>query len=265
MKRRALLLGAAVCACGGAPKKKPFAESALAVARDAEAVKAAAERGYWQELEHLAALARASLARHASVAVGLRALLFEERGFAREVDDTDLRFVLLPSVLRDRRGSCVGLGTLCLALCEALGVSARGVLRPGHFYVRLEDGEAHANIELLRRGEVMPDDWYEHRFPASSGAGAAYGRPLTPEESIGVIEYNVGNQRRREHRIDAARAAYTHATRHFPEFAEAHASLGAALHLLGRIEEARASYDTARRLAPQLPNLDRNLSLLELE
>lgn len=262
MKRRELLLAAACGACG-APPRRPFADSLLAVAHDAGTVNAATERFYWRELERLTTVARSAVTQGASFAAGLSALIFEQRGFVREVSDTDLRFVLLPGVLRDRRGSCVGLGSLYLALTEALGIAAHGVLRPGHFYVRLEGGERHTNVELLRRGEVMPDSWYESRFPAGQQTRGEYGRALTPQETLGVVEYNVGNQRRRERRFEAARAAYVRAVRQFPGFAEAHASLGAVLHLLGHVDEARASYQVARRLDGQLPNLELNVGLLE--
>lgn len=267
MKRRALLLAAASCACRAAPARRPaFSQAVLAAARSAQFLDPATERFYWSELARLTALARAAIRpRPGLAATALNALIFERLGFVREVEDTDLRFVLLPSVLRERRGSCVGLGTLYLALTEALAIPAHGVLRPGHFYVRLEEGNRHTNIELLRQGELMPDSWYEGRFPVPGGGAREYGRPLMPEETLGVIAYNVGNQRRREQRIDDARQAYARAVAHFPDFAEAHASLGTALHLLGRLDEAAASYRTAVRVNPHLPRVEQNLSLLEIE
>lgn len=265
MKRRELLLAAAGCACGGEGAPRPFAEAALAAAHEATPLAGSAQLLYWRELGRLTALARSADSNGASLASRLSALIFDSRGFVREVDDSDLRFTLLPNVLRDRRGGCVGLGSLYLALAEALGLTAHGVLRPGHFYVRLDEGGGHTNLELLRRGEVMPDSWYESRFPAPRGAVGEYGRPLTLDETVGVILFNVGNQRRREHRLEAARSAYARAVRLFPAFAEAHASLGAALHLLGRFDEAQRSYQAAQRLSPQLPNLDLNLRLLEGE
>jgi regulator of sirC expression with transglutaminase-like and TPR domain len=242
----------------------------LAVARRAQVLDPGAERAYWSELGRLTALARAAIhsrgaSANPSLNTQLSFLIFERLGFVREVEDTDLRFVLLPNVLRERRGSCVGLGTLYLALTEALEIPAHGVLRPGHFYVRLEQSDQHTNVELLRRGELMPDSWYEGRFPVPGGAAREYGRPLLPDETLGVVEFNVGNQRRRQQRIEDARQAYARAVEHFPDFAEAHASLGTALHLLGRLDEAAASYRTAKRVNPHLPRVEDNLSLLELE
>jgi len=195
----------------------------------------------------------------------LNQTIFGELGFAREVDDPDLRFVLLPSVLKLRRGSCVGLGTLYIAIAERLGWDASGVMVPGHFFVRLRDHGAPVDVELLRRGETMPAAWYRERFPIQGGGAAAYGRPLTRSEVVGVIEYDVGNARKRDERFSEARRAYRRSREHFPDFAEAHASLGAVAHLLGALDEARAAYQSAREVNPNLPGLQQNIELLEAE
>jgi regulator of sirC expression with transglutaminase-like and TPR domain len=111
-------------------------------------------------------------------------------GFEREVDDTDLRFVLLPSVLRARRGSCVGLGSLYLALGEHLHLPLEGVMLPGHFFVRLHDRDRVRNIELLRRGEQLPDDWYRQRFPLPPEGAREYARALSLGEVLAIVAYD---------------------------------------------------------------------------
>src|SRR5262249_55046918 len=133
------------------------------------------EDGAWSrgELERIAAAVRSAVREHPDeppVAV-MNQVVFGRLGFVREVDDGDLRFVLLPSVLRARRGNCVGLGSLYLALAEALEWPASGAIVPGHFFVRIEERGRWRNVELLRQGEEMPDAWYPVRFPAP-GAGA---------------------------------------------------------------------------------------------
>jgi tetratricopeptide (TPR) repeat protein len=154
---------------------------------------------------------------------------------------------------------------LYLALSEALGFEARGVLLPGHLYVRQLGPGAPRNVELLRRGEAMSDGWYEGRFPAPSGTAGYYGRPLTTEQVLGLVDYNVGNERRRQQRYAEAEAAYTRAVGRFPGFAEAHASLGAMQHLLGKLPSAADSYRTARELNESLLGLDANIALLDEE
>jgi regulator of sirC expression with transglutaminase-like and TPR domain len=268
VNRRALLLALAASACrGGAAPQLSFARGALQVARDAGQASAEQESASITELVRLTALARAELAKAESAAFGLvlSRLLFEQLGFAREVTDTSLRFVLLPNVLRERRGNCVGLGTLFLALSEALGWSANGVLMPGHFYVRLQDHGQARNVELLHRGELMPTDWYTGRFPIPGGSAREYARPLSANETLGVIAYDVGNERQRQLRFDDARRAYTRATQLFPELAEAHAGLGATLQVLGKLDQAAESYQIARAMNPHLPGVDHNMALLQDE
>ncbi len=210
-------------------------------------------------LAALGAQLRTRLARPgATPAAALVATLFDAPAFAREVDDPDLRFVLLPTVLAARRGSCVGLGTLALALAELAGVSARGVVAPGHFYVEVAEGAHWRRVELLKSGAELPDDWYRARYGTP-------GRAVTPREVLGVVAYDVGNARRKQGRLVEARAAYARAVADFPTFAEAHASLGATLQMLGALDDAAAAYARARALAPNLAGLDGNVALLDAE
>ena len=195
----------------------------------------------------------------------MRETIFDRLGFTREVDDTDLRFVLLPSVLRSRRGSCVGLGTLYLAVAELLSLRAEGVMRPGHFFVRFREGPEGRNVELLRKGEELPDVWYDTRFPIPGGTAPEYGRPLSLAEVLAVVDYDIGNERRRQGRLAEARRAYERAAQNFPDFAEAQASLGATLHLLGDLDAAERHYRAAHLANSNLPGLEGNMDLLQRE
>ena len=202
----------------------------------------------------------------------LNRTIFEQLAFAREIDDSDPRFMRLASVIDARRGSCLGLGALYLALGEWLGPGAgfavHGVLVPGHFFVRVvEGGGAPRNAELLRRGEQMPESWYRERYqlPAEGQVAPAYLRPLTPAEVLAVFDYNVGNDLRRRGKLPAARSYYARAAAAFPQFAEAHASHGLVLHLTGDLPAAARAYEAARAANPTLPGLEKNVTLLREE
>jgi len=266
MKRRSLLLALAGSACRGARGHDLALGQALVDAASSSGDDAQAA---WSlnELARLADEAARELraAPRSSAAAVLSGLIFGRWGFVREVADTSLAFVFLPSVLERRRGSCVGLGTLFLALAEAQGLSAAGVMMPGHFYVRVQERDRARNVELLRAGEAMPDTWYAERFPIPGGAAREYARPLGRTEVLGVVDYNVGNERRRQGRLRDARGAFARAARGFPELSEAHASLGAIEQLLGNLEAAAASYQRARDVNPHLPGIEQNLALLAAE
>ena len=252
-----------------APRITPASRSLLALGRSFGEVTASEEAWSAAELSRIAdevqkAIAKRSPAQQ-DVGAALNDVVFGSLAFRREVDDKALGFVLLPSVLRTRRGSCVGLGTLYLSLADMLGIPMQAFVRPGHFFVRIRQGDRIRNVELLRKGEEMPDDWYGMRFPIPRDGGREYDHALSPAEVLGVVEYDVGSERRRQGRLSEARIAFERARTDFPDFAEAHASLGATLHLLGALDEAAQSYRAARRANPSLPGLDHNIELLEAE
>jgi tetratricopeptide (TPR) repeat protein len=196
------------------------------------------------------------------VAEDINTVVFGELGFEREIESTASRFFELSSVLSDRRGSCLGLGALYLAIGERIGVPLDGILLPGHFFVRTRGPGAH-NVELLRRGEAMPDDWYRKKYGPWPEHGSAYARSVSVLELAGIHWFNRGNEARAIGDLGGAERAYSRATSEFPDFAEAHASLGAVRQLRGALTEAEASYSEAARLCPDLPGLERNRLLLK--
>lgn len=74
---------------------------------------------------------------------------------------------------------------------------------------------------------------------------AAAGQPKNP-----YIQYNLGEAHRRARALEGAAAAFAHAARLKPDFAEAFAAAGDALRGLGRTREAEGHYHKALRLAP---------------
>jgi len=232
----------------------------------------------WREVGVLAG--RVAERRDAAPVDRLVAVLFGAGGFEREVTSTDLGFVLLPSVLSGHRGTCVGLSALALAVAERAGIALDPVMVPGHFFVRVP-GPPSRNVELLRRGEAMPETWYREKYGASgssgvfgsSGASAAagswdvrvYGRALSPTELGAVVWFNAGNERRRAGDLAGARRAFARAAADFPAFAEAEASLGAIHQLAGDLRGAASAYRAAARTRPDLPGLAENLRLLGAE
>ncbi len=190
----------------------------------------------------------------------LRQLLFDELRLERVIDHPPLEAALLPQVLAQRRGSCVGLSALYLALAEALGVPAQGVLVPGHFFVL---GPGGRRVELLRRGEELPLDWYRERYrvPAAT-AGGAYLRPLSAAETLAAFRFNLANEHRLRGELRQAIALYREVIAILPGFAEAQANLGLCHQRLGQRAEAEAAYLRARAASPELPGLRENLEAL---
>ncbi len=190
----------------------------------------------------------------------LNRLIFSELGFEREVEDESIEFMLLPYVVQNRRGSCLGLAAVYLVLAERLDLEIRGVLIPRHFFLR----HRQRNIEMLREGEAMTDEWYQKtwRVPADVGA---YMRPLSEKELLAVYRFNLGNAFRMQGDYQGAERIYRRVIDDFPDFAEAHANLGLVLHLQKDFPAAEQAYMNARSLQPELPGLAGNLEALKTD
>lgn len=242
----------------------PMASTVIALAADlgAGAVEIAEA---WRKLD---ALATKVERRHAHTGAAwidaVNATVFGELGFEREIESADVRYFRLPDVIAERRGTCLGLGALYLVLAERLGFALDGVMVPGHFFVRTR-GEPSRNIELLRRGETMPADWYRQKYgPWPENDPIAF-RPLTASGVAAAFWFNAGNQRRAARDLEGAARAYANAIAELPHFAEAEAGLGTVRQLQGALDEAAAAYGAAARTRPDLPGLAQNLALLEGE
>lgn len=260
----AMLATAAVGCTRSATERPPgpLTSALFAVAADLGADADSITRA-WSDLQDIA---RRVEKRHrrtrADIADDLNAVVFGELGFKREVESTQSRFFQLTSVLKDRRGSCLGLGALYLAIGERIAISLDGILLPGHFFARTRGAGAHA-IELLRRGEAMPEAWYRAKYGPWPEQGSAYNRPVSVEELVGIHWFNRGNEARDTSELATAERSYAHAILEFPTFAEAHASLGAVRQACGDLAAAEAAYREAERLRPDLPGLTHNLELLK--
>ncbi len=196
--------------------------------------------------------------------VRINRLLFGELGYRREVHDRSPELMLLSRILERRRGSCVGLGALYLALGEATGLPIRGVLVPGHFFVRLDPAKGRRlGIELLKRGRAMPAAWYRRKYRVPDRNPTYLAQSLTASQSLAVFRYNLANEYRLRGQYRRARAAYEAVLEQLPRFAEARASLGLVHQLQGHRALALRAYVQARKDNPKIQGLDQNLEALD--
>jgi Flp pilus assembly protein TadD len=93
----------------------------------------------------------------------------------------------------------------------------------------------------------------------------AYLRPLTREETVAVLHFNIGNTLRRRRDLRRALSHYNQAVVRFDDWPEAHANRGLTLQLLGDLAGADRAYQRARALFPELPGLSDNMAALARE
>ncbi len=119
--------------------------------------------------------------------------LFDELGFESVKTADDPEDLFLHTVIDKKRGYCLSLSVLYLSLGERIGLPLYGVVVPGHFFVRYEDGQRHFNIETTSKGCNAPDEHYIEKFKPPKTESTIYMKNLTKRETLGCFFNNLGN------------------------------------------------------------------------
>lgn len=151
--------------------------------------------------------------------------LFRERGFRTVKTAENPNDLFLHNVIDTKRGYCLSLSVLYLSIGERIGLPLYGVVVPGHFFVRYDDGHRRYNIETTSGGGNASDEYYikEYNVPPDE---TIYMKNLSKVETIGCFYNNLGNSYMDIGQIDIARSKLEYATAINPSLAESHSNLG---------------------------------------
>ncbi len=192
-----------------------------------------------------------------------KGIVYHQWGISFDPDQDDIQALLPHTIFSRRSGSCLGVSLIFLMLAEETQTPLRGVVLPGHFFVRYSDSDRTRNIEPNRGGYAHPDNYYRQRYAVSDSSGY-YLRDLTKREVVGVLCYNLGNIFREKGRLAEAQALYRAAVERFDEYAEAWGNLAIVLNSRGHNERAWAAMAEAYRRNRELPGILKNRAALAL-
>ncbi len=192
--------------------------------------------------------------------------LFNELGYESVKEATDANDLFLHSVMDRKKGYCLSLSILYLALGERLGLPLYGVVVPGHFFVRYDKGPVRFNIETTGKGGYANDEHYITRFNVpDNDHDSIYMQNLNKMQSLGCLFNNLGNVYSDEGNIDAALKALENAVRINPSLAESRTNLGNMYLQKGRIDDAVYNYRQALSINPDDAKTYNNLGNAYLE
>jgi regulator of sirC expression with transglutaminase-like and TPR domain len=180
--------------------------------------------------------------------------VYSSWGIGFDARDTVVETLLPHLVFRNRRGACVGVALVLLMLAEKLDLPVYGVMLPGHFFCRYDDGIRRRNVEPNRKGCEHPDEYYRKRYPLAHRPGYGLGN-LDRKAVIGVLCYNAGSLCLRNRRYDAAIACCREAVRRMPLFAEAQGNCAIAYAKKGALDSALALFEQLFAAHPDMENL----------
>gem|GEM_PF-3429865 len=214
-----------------------------------------------KELGRIAALVREAISGQTDprgVVAALNRVLFDREGFEYDPAPGEPDNFLFDAVLARKKGNCLGLSVLYLAIAERLGLPLRGVHAPGHCFVRWDAGDGvRVNVETGARGAARDDAAYARLFGV--GGGRPYLVSLGKKEMAGVYLKSLGAVYSRRGREADALRLYRAAERFYPGLPELYFNEGVSWQKLGRLPEAASAYRRALALDPALAPAYENL------
>ncbi len=189
----------------------------------------------------------------------INAYLFDELGFKSTSEASDPNDLFLHTVLDKKSGYCLSLSILYLSLAERLGLPLYGVVVPGHFFVRYDDGQVRFNIETTSKGGSAPDEHYINKFKVPIGNISIYMKNLDKIQTLGCFLNNLGNSYDDVGNIDSALLALERAVEINPTLSEARSNLGNIYLTKGQVTEAINQYRAALKINPNDAKTHNNL------
>ena len=181
----------------------------------------------------------------------LNDFLFKEMQFQYEKSLDNVKFALLPSVVKERKGNCIGLSTLYLYLGQKLNLPICAVVAPNHIFVRLKDYQKPVNIELGDFGNAHSYQEYTERFGISKEMDdAIYMKDLTNQEFVGIIYCNLGVIFLKKGDLPNAIKMLENSQSLIKGLPESYSNLGVAYLSSGRIDDAIIQFNEALKYNP---------------
>ncbi|HLX65142.1 MAG TPA: aspartyl protease family protein [Planctomycetota bacterium] len=235
-----------------------IADGALLICKQAHPeLDLAAER---KALAALGAELKTALAGAAKIpqqAEALAKYLYEQQNFGLPEKDDAAAF-LLTDVIRNKRGNCLGLSVLCLALAEESGVPLKlyGVpissrtSESGHTIVRFDDAATRRNFDPVEKGAEHPNDYYVKEFKLSADdlrSGYVLGN-ASKRDVLALLLVNLGGAYIDDGKAAKAVPVLEAALSLRANSAAAHSNLAGAKLSLGDTAAAEKEYAAALRI-----------------
>lgn len=176
----------------------------------------------------------------------------------KEADDPNDLF--LHTVLDKGQGYCLSLSVLYLSLGERLGLPLHGVVVPGHFFVRYDDGRVRFNIETTSKGVTATDEHYMEKFKVpQNNRNSIYMKNLNKIQTLGCFFNNLGLSYNKIGNTDSELLALMRAVEINPTLSEARTNLGNVFVREREYVAAIREYEAALDMNPQNAKTHNNL------
>lgn len=185
-----------------------------------------------------------------TIVSALNRAVFGEGKYAYDPVAGDPENYLPDGVIARKRGNCLGLTILYLAVAERVGIPLHASYVPSHCFVRYEEGGTRCNVEMGEKGAEREDAWYVRKFGLSEGH--PYLDTLGKREMVGVYLKSLAAAYSRKGKQEDALRLLGAAVLYSPALPDVYFNAGVAYQKIGKTADAIAHYRRALELDPGL-------------
>jgi len=222
------------------------------------------QKQFYRMLDSTALYLRNSLGKRSGTPDGAREIIstiYRTWHISFTPNDTVFSTMLPQSVYGNRQGNCFGTGLLILLLAEQVHCPIYGVVLPGHFYCRYDNGKVTANIEPNKFGINHNDSYYRSRYLITDTTLYTL-RNMTTKEVIGLLCYNAGTLCMTQSTIRTARALFHDALKRLPDYPEIQGNYALAYAKAGELDSSLMIFFPLFKKYPGMNNLAINYGLV---
>lgn len=191
------------------------------------------------------------------------ALVYRDWRIGFDARDAIVETLLPHMVFHRGKGACLGVSLIILVLAEKLDCPIFGVMLPGHFFCRFDDGVRRINIEPNKEGCFHSDEYYRNRYPVDNRSWYNLDN-LSKKEIIGVLCYNAGALCLKQKHYTAALAYFKESARRIPGFVEAEGNLAVAYAQSNNFDSALILFEKLFTAHPDFINLAANYGTVSM-
>lgn len=190
-------------------------------------------------------------------------IVYRQWDITFDPNQDNLQSLLPHTVIQHKKGSCLGVSLLFLLLAEKLDYPLYGVLLPGHFFVRYDNGKKFRNIEPNKKGYNHPLKYYLIQYNIDDDSWYNM-KNLSQKETAAVLYYTIANICRKAGKLGSAKRYYRKSIAGLEDFAETWGNLAITYVSIGENDSARIAFTQAYKLRPKLEKLLQNIGAFEL-
>jgi hypothetical protein len=167
--------------------------------------------------------------------------------------------ILPDSTLKKGQAHCVGLSLLFLMMAEKQNLTANLIRIPGHVFIRACENRKCVDIEMLKNGKVVPEDYYfkTGRMTQKEVENNSYFTPIKGGKKLkSSIYLSLGYIASKNNQQKLAELFYKKSIDADRSFAEGYSNLASVYSLMGSFRQSKIYMKTSLAINPHhIPSL----------